>query len=137
MAAKKRTVARQLPWERLGAREREIVEILYSRGDATAAEVLESLASPPSYSAVRGMLALLEQKGYVKHRRDGLRYSYSATVDAKAARGTAVRKLLDTFFGGSPTRAVAALLELPDDGLDAVTVKELQQAVLAARKAGR
>jgi predicted transcriptional regulator len=134
MSPKKR---RDVAWEQLGAREREILEILFARGEATAAEVRESLASPPSYSAVRGMLALLEQKGYAQHRRDGLRYVYSSTVSSTSARGTAVQKLIDTFFGGSPARAVVTLLELPDDTADEVSIAELRKAVLAAKKEGR
>jgi predicted transcriptional regulator len=128
---------KNLEWERLGAREREILEILLGRGEATAAQVLQDLASPPTYSAVRGMLALLEQKGYVRHRRDGVRYVYAANVNAASARGSAVRKLLDTFFGGSPARAVATLLELPDDATADVSLRELRRAILAARKEGR
>jgi BlaI family transcriptional regulator, penicillinase repressor len=134
MSPKKR---RAVAWEQLGAREREILEILFARGEATAAEVRESLASPPSYSAVRGMLALLEQKGYAQHRRDGLRYVYSSSVSSTSARGTAVQKLIDTFFGGSPARAVVTLLELPDDTADDVSIAELRKAVLAAKKEGR
>ena len=83
------------------------------------------------------MLALLEQKGYAKHRRDGLRYVYSATVSSTSARSTALRKLVDTFFGGSSARAVATLLELPDDAAEDVTIASLRRAVLAAREDGR
>ncbi len=126
-----------LAWDRLGAREREIMEALFARGEATVAEVLASLNAPPSYSAVRGMLALLGQKGYVKHRRDGLRYVYSPNVNTVAAQGSAVKKLVDTFFGGSPARAVATLLDLPDDSREDVTLRELRKAVLAARRKGR
>jgi BlaI family transcriptional regulator, penicillinase repressor len=126
-----------LAWDRLGAREREIMESLFARQQATVAEVLASLKRPPSYSAVRGMLALLEQKGYVKHRRDGLRYVYSPNISTAAAKGTALRKLVDTFFGGSPARAVATLLDLPDDSRDELTIKELRKAVVAARRQGR
>jgi predicted transcriptional regulator len=134
MMVKKR---RHVAWEQLGAREREILEVLFAKGEATAAQVREGLASPPSYSAVRGMLALLEQKGYAKHRRDGLRYVYSATVSSTSARSTALRKLVDTFFGGSSARAVATLLELPDDAAEDVTIASLRRAVLAAREDGR
>jgi BlaI family transcriptional regulator, penicillinase repressor len=129
--------AAPLAWDRLGAREREIMESLFARQQATVAEVLASLKRPPSYSAVRGMLALLEQKGYVKHRRDGLRYVYSPNISTAAAKGTALRKLVDTFFGGSPARAVATLLDLPDDSRDELTIKELRKAVVAARRQGR
>lgn len=120
----------------LGAREREIMESLFARQEATVAEVLQSLANPPSYSAVRAMLGLLEQKGYVRHRRDGLRYVYSPSVNTKAAKGNALRKVVDTFFGGSPARAVATLLDLPAES-EEPTIKELRKAVLAARKQGR
>ena len=126
-----------LSLDRLGAREREIMESLFARREATVAEVLASLDAPPSYSAVRGMLALLEQKGYVKHRRDGLRYIYSPTVNTDAAMGSAVRKLVETFFGGSPARAVATLLELPQQSDEELTIKDLREAVLSARKQGR
>lgn len=124
-----------LDWEKLGAREREIVQCLFVRKQATVADVRSALASPPSYSAVRGMLALLEQKGYVKHRQDGLRYVYSPVVSTARARGVAMRKMLDTFFDGSPARAVAALLNLPD--ADDMTVGELRKAVKAAKERGR
>src|SRR6476469_163049 len=134
MTGRSKRAVRHLAWETLGAREREILEVLFTRSEATGAEVREGLANPPSYSAVRGMLALLEQKGYVKHRQDGLRYVYSVAVSTSAARGTALRKLLDTFFGGSPERAVAALLDLPDQTAQELTLDELRAAVLAARK---
>ncbi len=128
---------RHVAWEELGAREREILEALFARGEATAAQVQEALTSPPSYSAVRGMLALLEQKGYVRHRRDGLRYVYSSAVSTESARNTAMRKLVDTFFGGSSAKAVAALLELPAGTADEVSMAALRRAVLAARQEGR
>jgi len=123
--------------ERLGAREREIVEVLFKLGEASVADVRESLADPPSYSAVRAMLGLLGQKGLVKHRRDGLRYLYRAAESAETARKKAIRRLVDTFFGGSPERAVAALLQLPDDTTDDVTMEALRKAVLRARDEGR
>lgn len=113
------------------------MESLFARQEATVAEVLACLKTPPSYSGVRGMLALLEQKGYVKHRRDGLRYVYSPNVSTLVAQGTALKRLVDTFFGGSPARAVATLLELPDESHGTLTVRELRRAVLAARSQGR
>jgi predicted transcriptional regulator len=133
----KRSRHDEVPWEKLGAREREILEILFARGEATAAIVHAALASPPTYSSVRGMLALLEQKGYVSHRRDGLRYVYSPTHSTLTARTAAARKLVDTFFGGSPVRAVATLLDLPDDEADTVTIAALRRAVLKARREGK
>ena len=128
-------MADRLNWEQLGAREREIVQCLFARKEATVAEVRSGLASPPSYSAVRGMLALLEQKGYVKHRQDGLRYVYSPVVSTAKARGTAMKRVVDTFFDGSPARAVAALLDLPD--ADDMSLGELRKAVKTARERGR
>ena len=128
---------RKLSLDVLGAREREIMESLFARREATVGEVLASLQSPPSYSAVRAMLTLLERKGYVRHRRDGLRYVYSPSVNTAAAKGSAVRKLVDTFFGGSPARAVATLLELPEGAEEELTIKDLRKAVLAARRQGR
>jgi CRISPR-associated Cas5-like protein len=127
----------RLDWDRLGAREREILEALFARPDTSVAEVRDSLENPPTYSAVRGMLALLEQKGYVRHRRDGLRYLYSPTISRSSAQSTALKKLLETFFGGSPTKAVAALLDLPQDERDEMSIKELRKAVLAAQARGK
>jgi predicted transcriptional regulator len=127
----------RLDWDRLGAREREILESLFARPDASVADVRDGLTNPPSYSAVRGMLALLEQKGYVRHRRDGLRYLYSPTMSTSTAQDTALKKLLETFFAGSPTKAVAALLDLPHDERDEMTIKELRKAVLTARERGK
>jgi predicted transcriptional regulator len=129
--------SKPLAWERLGAREREIMEALFARQEATVAEVLASLKDAPTYSSVRGMLALLEQKGYVRHRRDGLRYVYAPAISTASAKGTALKRLVDTFFGGSSARAVATLLDLPDDTEDDLTIKELRKAVLAARERGR
>jgi predicted transcriptional regulator len=95
----------------LGRRERQLIEIIYRRGRATAAEVLSDLADPPSYSAVRGMLRHLERKGYLRHRRDGLRYVYLPTSPKEEVRGSALAHVVKTFFEGSLPTTVAALLE--------------------------
>jgi BlaI family penicillinase repressor len=129
--------SKPLAWERLGAREREIMEALFARKEATVADVLATLKNPPTYSSVRGMLALLEQKGLVQHRRDGLRYVYAPAVSIATAQGSALKKLVDTFFGGSSARAVATLLDLPHDADDSLTIKELRKAVLKARERGK
>src|SRR6516225_9440604 len=89
----------------LGRRERQIVEVLYRLGNATVAEVLASLPDPPSYSAVRAMLGLLEEKGYVRHKREGMRYVYAPAIAPVKARQSALRQLVSTFFGGSPLAA--------------------------------
>lgn len=94
----------------LGKRERQIMEIIYRRGRATAAEVLSDLPDPPTYTAVRGMLRHLEAKGLLKHDQEGPRYVYSATSSVRDVRASAISHLVTTFFGGSAPTAVAALL---------------------------
>ena len=118
-------------------RERQIMDIVYQRGRATAAEVQRDLPDPPSYSAVRAMLRLLEEKGHLEHEEDGPRYVYGPTVPRERARRSATRRLLDTFFDGSAAQAVAALLdestaELSDEELD-----RLAELIDAARREGR
>ena len=94
----------------LGRRERQIMDIIHRLGRATANDVLTELDDPPSYSAVRGMLRLLEEKGYVRHEWDGPRYIYLPTADPEHVRRSAVRHLLSTFFSNSMESAVAAML---------------------------
>src|SRR5271167_3783236 len=101
----------------LGRRERQIVDILYRLGKASVAEVLASLPDPPTYSAVRGMLNLLEDKGHVRHRRSGMRYVYFPAIAPGKARQSALRHLVSTFFQGSTLAAAAALLEMSDNNL--------------------
>lgn len=111
------------PLSDLGRRERQIMDILVRRSRATVADVLDDLSDPPSYSAVRGMLRLLEEKGYVRHEWDGPRYVYVATGDPEQLKSSAVRHLLQTFFAGSTESAVVAMLgarekPLSNDELD-------------------
>jgi predicted transcriptional regulator len=94
----------------LTKRERQIMDVLYRLGRATAAEVLENLAGGPSYSTVRTQLRVLEDKGHVRHEEEGLRYVYLPTVPRHAARRSALKHLVDTFFEGSTSKTVAALL---------------------------
>src|SRR5262249_26091412 len=94
----------------LSRRERQIMDILYRRGRATAAEVLADLTGSPSYSTVRTQLRVLEEKGHVRHEEHGLRYVYAPAVPRRAARKSALRHLMDTFFDGSAEQVVAALL---------------------------
>ena len=96
----------------LSRRERQIMEILYQRGKASAAEVREAMESAPSYSAVRAMLRVLEEKGHARHQAEGLKYVYVATMPREKAKRSAVKHLLDTFFAGSPEQIVAALLDV-------------------------
>jgi predicted transcriptional regulator len=99
------------PGSHLGKRERQIMDIVYRRGRATASDVLDDLADPPSYSSVRAMLRYLEDKGHLRHEQDGPRYVYLATAPADEVRGSALAHVVRTFFDGSVSTAVAALLE--------------------------
>ena len=121
----------------LGRRERQIMDVVFRLGRATAAEVLAGLPDPPSYSAVRGMLRLLEDKGYLRHEQDGPRYVYLPTVPRDAAQGAALSHLVRTFFGGSTEAAVAALLELPEGGMSEDELNRLSHLIDEARNQGR
>jgi len=118
----------------LGRRERQIVEALYRLGTASVAEVRANLPDPPGYSAVRGMLSLLEEKGYIRHKRDGMRYVYTPVIAPAKARQSALRQLVSTFFEGSPLAAAAALLEMSDHKLSAEERDHL--SALIARREG-
>src|SRR6266853_5791383 len=96
----------------LSRRERQIMDILYARQRATAAQVMENLADPPGYSAVRTLLATLENKGYVRHDRDGAKYVFVPKLNPEKAKRSAVSHLIQTFFEGSRGRAAAALLNV-------------------------
>src|SRR5436190_17106641 len=121
----------------LSRRERQIMDIVYRLGQATAAEVLDNLPDPPSYSAVRALLRVLEEKGHVAHAQDGPRYVYRPTVDRKRARVSALRHLVRTFFDGSTDEAVAALLDAPGATLAPGTCERLEKLIEHARKEGR
>ena len=121
----------------LSRRERQIMDALHQRRRASAAEVLAALPDPPSYSAVRALLRILEEKGHVKHRREGARYIYVPRGSRETARRSALRRVVSTFFQGSVTQAVAALLETADTGLSDSELHKLQQVIQQARKEGR
>src|SRR5579862_7464605 len=96
----------------LSRRERQIMEILYQREKASAAEVREAMEDAPSYSAVRALLRVLEEKGHIRHQAEGLKYVYVPVVAREKAKRSAVKQLLDTFFSDSPEQVVAALLDV-------------------------
>ena len=107
----------------LTRRERQIMDVLLRRGRATAAEVMNDLPGGQAYSTIRTQLRVLEEKGYVRHEDDGVRYVYTPAVDRKSARRSALRHLVETFFEGSAEQAVAALLggeasRISDEELD-------------------
>ena len=115
-------------------RERQILDILYRLGRATAAEVLAEMPAAPGYSAVRAMLRTLEEKGHVQHVEQGPRYVYVPTVPVETAKKSAVRHLLDTFFDGSREEAVAAML---DAAVSEAELDRLAKLIDNARKEGR
>jgi len=121
----------------LGRRERQIMDVLFRRGKATVAEVRSDLAQPPTYSAVRGMLRFLEEKGLVAHQQDGVRYVYRPVVSRRVARASALKHLVRTFFDGSTSSAVAALLDLSDTRLSSKERQQIVAMIEAANKEGR
>jgi predicted transcriptional regulator len=121
----------------LTRREREIMDILYRRGRATSHEVLADLADPPSYSAVRALLRLLEERGHVKHTEDGQRYVYSPAVARGDARRSALAHVVKTFFAGSVEQAVVSLVESPRSKLSREELDRLSDLIDRARKEGR
>ena len=121
----------------LSRREREIMEIVYAAGSVTAAEVTERLAAPPSYSAVRATLRILENKGHLRHRQDGPRYLYLPTVGRERALRSAFRGLLKTFFDGSPGDAVVALIDQAGAKLSPEDLGRIGRQIEDARKKGR
>ena len=121
----------------LSRRERQIMDVLYARGRATAQEVLDALPDPPSYSTVRALLRVLEDKGHARHEQDGPRYVFAPVVTLEKARRSALRRVLDTFFEGSAEQAVAALLDLQSSKLDPQELDRLVKLIEKARKEGR
>jgi predicted transcriptional regulator len=119
----------------LGKRERQIMDAIYRLGRATVAEVRAELADPPTYSAVRGMLRFLEEKGLLRHVQDGVKYVYLPTVAPSKARRSALQRLVRTFFRGSTREAVAALLD--EKKLSKEELDRLQELIDLARKEGR
>ncbi len=118
-------------------REREIMDILYRRGRATAAEVLEDLPDPPSYSAVRALLRILEDEGHIKHVQDGPRYVYLPAVARNDARKSALSHVVTTFFDGSVEQVVATLVESSRSKLSTEELERLAQLIEKAKKEGR
>ena len=122
---------------KLSRRERQCLDVLYRRGDGTVADVMQALADPPGYSAVRATLNVLVEKGHATIRQDGPRYVYVPAIPADTARTAAVRHLVTTFFNGSAEEAVVALLEMSDAKLPRETVERLTRQIQTARKEGR
>ena len=117
-------------------RERQILDVLFRRREATASEIQAEIPDAPGYSAVRALLRILEEKGHVRHREDGPRYVYLPVVEAEAARRSALRHVLDTFFEGSAAGAMAALLGGDGGTLSAEELARMEALIAKARKGG-
>lgn len=124
------------PLSNLSRRERQIMEVLYRQGRATASEVLAGLADAPSYSAVRALLKVLETKGHVRHLVEGTRYVYLPTLARHRAGLPALENVMNTFFDGSTEKAVAALLDISPE-LSDEELARLSQLIEQAREEGR
>ena|SRR5256885_1514855 len=120
----------------LSRRERQIMDILYRRGRVTAADVMQELPGDPHSSTVRTQLRVLEQKGHVRHEEEGLRYVYMPAVPRHAARRSALRHLVETFFGGSTEKVVAALLGREGSRLSDEELDRIAELITKARKEG-
>jgi len=121
----------------LGRRERQIMEVVYRLGRASASDVRAHLADPPSYSAVRAMLRILEEKGHLQHALDGVRHVYFPTVAGADMRESAMKHVLRTFFAGSTTAAMAALLDANEEPPSDEELDALSQLIAQAREQGR
>jgi predicted transcriptional regulator len=121
----------------LGGRERQIMDAIHRIGEASVSDVLKSIPDPPSYSSVRTMMRLLEAKGFLKHRRVGMKYVYRSAEAPDRARRSALQHLMKTFFSGSPTDAVAAVLDLSGDKLSGEDLDRLAKLIDDARREGR
>lgn len=121
----------------LSRRERQIMDVVYQRGSATAADVLDSLPDPPSYSSVRALMRILEEKGHLKHRADGQRYIYYPTMNREKAKKSALMHVMQTFFDGSAENVVAALLDIDSTNLSPEELERLSSLIEQARKEGR
>jgi BlaI family penicillinase repressor len=121
----------------LSRRERQIMDILYQRGKASATDVREAMPDAPSYSAVRAMLRVLEEKGHVTHQAEGLKYVYVPVVTREKAKRSAVKHLVDTFFSESPEQVVAALLDVSSTRLTREELDRMGQMIERAKKEGR
>jgi predicted transcriptional regulator len=121
----------------LSRRERQLMSALYAYGPATVSEILERIPDPPSYSAVRATLRVLEDKGYVSHEVDGRRYLYRPTVATESARSAALAELVRTYFAGSAEQAAVALLRMSDASEARSTLERLSAMIERARREGR
>lgn len=121
----------------LSRRERQIMDILYQRGKASASEVREDMQDAPSYSAVRALLRVLEEKGHIRHEADGLKYVYLPVVTRDKAKRSAVKQLVETFFSDSPEQIVAALLDVSSRRLTRDELDRMSAMIEKAKREGK
>ena len=121
----------------LSRRERQIMEILYQRGKASATEVRDAIPDAPSYSAVRALLRVLEEKGHIRHQAEGLKYVYVPVVARDKAKRSAVKHLLDTFFSNSPEQVMAALLDVSSQRLTREELDRMAAMIEQAKREGK
>ncbi len=121
----------------LSRRERQIMDILYRQGKASANDVRDAMPDAPSYSAVRAMLRVLEDKGHVKHQEEGMKYVYAPVVTAGKAKRSAVKHVLETFFDGSAEQAVAALLDVSSSKLTREELDRMAELIEKAKQEGK
>ena len=118
----------------LTRRERQVMDILHRRGEATVSEIMADLPDPPTYSAVRSILRILGEKELIRHREDGPRYVYYPAQDTEAAREDVLSHVVDTYFAGSPEQAVTALLRISDLDIEDEEIERLREAIRRARR---
>ncbi|NQT79318.1 MAG: BlaI/MecI/CopY family transcriptional regulator [Candidatus Aminicenantes bacterium] len=121
----------------LSRRERQIMDIVYELNEVTVAQVLEKIPNPPSYSTIRALLRVLEEKGHLIHKQEGPRYIYSPTLPREQARQNALKHVMRTFFDNSTEDAVAALLNISEDNLSEQDYKRLSELIKKVRSEGR
>jgi BlaI family transcriptional regulator, penicillinase repressor len=121
----------------LSRRERQIMDVLHTKQCATASEVRAALPDAPSNSAVRTLLRILEEKGHIKHHQEGARFVYESRVPLETARQSALQRVVSTFFQGSASQAMAALLENADTRISDEELRKLQKMISQAKKEGR
>ena len=121
----------------LSRRERQIMDVIYRNREATAMDIMNNIPNPPTYAAVRRLIAILEEKGYVTHRTEGPRYVFRAIEELDDVRKSAISHLKDTFFRGSAVKAVAAILDLSSNDLTDSELDQLGQLIKNAKSEGR
>ncbi len=123
--------------QQLSRRERQVMDVIFGLGQATANDIMERLPGSPSNSTVRMLLRILEEKGHLVHRKDGRQFVYTSTLSPEKAKSSAIRHLVKTFFGGSTIQAVTALIDQADQSLSDQEIRELREIIEQSKQEGR